>query len=309
VTRVLVTGGAGFIGSHLARRLRDAGYDVVIADDLSTGSAANVPEDIELVRVDLGDRSAEQGLAGLSADVVCHLAGQSSGEKSFDDPVHDLDANTRSTAILSAWALRTGVRTFIQASSMSVYGQPERLPMTEAGPTAPISYYGASKLAAERILTIAAAQGLRTASMRMFSVYGPGQDLTELRQGMASIYLAYMLAGRELPVTGALDRERDLVHVDDVVTAWMRAIERPVNGAFNVGTGVTTTVAQLIRSLADALGLQPDYPVRECPSSPGDQTRVRADIGRAERELGWRPTIALPEGLASLVSGHAPLRS
>jgi UDP-glucose 4-epimerase len=306
--RVLVTGGAGFIGSHLARRLRDAGYDVVIADDLSTGSAANVPDGIELVRVDLGDRSADQALAALSADVICHLAGQSSGEKSFDDPARDLDANARSTAILSAWALRTGVSTFIQASSMSVYGQPERLPMTETGPTAPISYYGASKLAAERILAIAAAQGLRTVSMRMFSVYGPGQDLTELRQGMASIYLAYMLAGREIPVTGALDRERDLVHVDDVVAAWIQAIERPVTGAFNLGTGEATTVAQLIRSLAEALGLDPDYPVRECPASPGDQTRAWADISRAKRELDWRPAVALPEGLASLVSGHAPLR-
>jgi UDP-glucose 4-epimerase len=308
VTRVLITGGAGFIGSHLARRLRDGGYEVVIADDLSTGSVANVPEDIELIRIDLGDRAAEQALAGLEADVICHLAGQSSGEKSFDDPVGDLDANTRSTALLSAWALRTGVSTFIQASSMSVYGQPERLPMTETGPTAPISYYGASKLAAERILAIAAGQGLRTVSMRMFSVYGPGQDLTELRQGMASIYLAYMLAGREIPVTGPLDRQRDLVHVDDVVEAWMRAIEHPVTGAFNLGTGVTTTVAQLIRSLAEALGLDPDYPVRECPSSPGDQTRAQADISRAKQELGWTPTIAVADGLASLASGHTALR-
>jgi UDP-glucose 4-epimerase len=309
VTRVLVTGGAGFIGAHLARRLRDARYEVVVADDLSTGSAGNVPGGVPLIRVDLGQHGAEQALAGLDVDVLCHLAGQSSGEKSFDDPVHDLDANARSTAILSAWALRTGVSAFIQASSMSVYGQPEQLPMVETGPTSPISYYGASKLAAEQILKIAAGQGLRTVSMRMFSVYGPGQDLTELRQGMASIYLAYMLAGTEIPVTGSLDRERDLVHVDDVVEAWMRAVERPVSGPFNIGTGVATSVADLIRGLADALGLDPDYPIRECAPSPGDQTRARAEISRAIRELDWAPSITLQAGLASLARAHAPLRS
>lgn len=300
--RTLVTGGAGFIGSALARRLLEEGHDVVVADDLSTGCRENVPPQAELVVVDLGKKDSLSVLKGREFDVICHLAGQSSGAKSFDDPVRDFDANARSTAILCSWALASGVNAFVHASSMSVYADPQRLPIAEAAPTVPVSYYGASKLAAERVLSLAASQGLRTVSLRMFSVYGRGQDLTELRQGIVSIYLAYMLKGREIPVTGSLDRVRDLVHVDDVVDVWERAIEKPVRGAFNVGTGVGTRVRDLIARLSAALGLEGHYPVRECEISPGDQSAVCADIGRAVRELGWEPKISLDEGLRSTVA-------
>jgi UDP-glucose 4-epimerase len=298
--RVLVTGGAGFIGSHLVQRLARSGYTVTVVDDCSTGSRSNLEDDIELLELDLGQRRSLEALSGRRFDVVCHLAGQSSGEKSFDDPVHDFDANARSTAILSSWAVETGVKTFLHASSMSVYGQPSALPVREDAPTAPLSYYGASKLAAEQVLAVACAHGLRTASLRMFSVYGPGQDLSELRQGMASIFLAYLLKGEAVPVTGSLDRVRDLVHVDDVSAAWQRAIERPVSGVLNIGTGIGTSVRDLIHRLVAVLGLPPDHPVRELGTSPGDQHSVYADIARARHELGWEPSISLEEGLASL---------
>jgi UDP-glucose 4-epimerase len=201
---------------------------------------------------------------------------------------------------LASWAVESGVKTFLHASSMSVYGQPSSLPVREDAPTAPLSYYGASKLAAEEVLAVAGAHGLRTASLRMFSVYGPGQDLSELRQGMASIFLAYLLKGQAVPVTGSLDRVRDLVHVDDVSAAWQLAIERPVSGVLNIGTGIGTSVKELVQRLVGVLGLPSDHPVREQGASPGDQHSVYADITRARHELGWEPRISLDEGLASL---------
>jgi UDP-glucose 4-epimerase len=298
--RVLVTGGAGFIGSHLVQRLVKAGYEVTVADDCSTGRRSNVADDVELFELDVGRRRSLEPLKDRRFDVVCHLAGQSSGEKSFHDPVHDFDANARSTAILCSWAVETGIKTFLHASSMSVYGQPTALPVREDAATVPLSYYGASKLAAEQVLAIAGSHSLRTASLRMFSVYGPGQDLSELRQGMASIYVAYLLNGQAVPVTGSLDRVRDLVHVDDVSAAWQQAIERPVNGVLNIGTGVGTSVRDLIRRLVAALGLPPSHPIREMGASVGDQHSVYADIARARHELGWEPCISLNEGLASL---------
>jgi UDP-glucose 4-epimerase len=183
---------------------------------------------------------------------------------------------------------------------MSVYGHPSRLPVSENAPTLPLSYYGASKLAAEQVLAVAGTQGMRTVSLRMFSVYGPGQDLAELRQGMVSIYLSYLLRREVLPVTGSLDRVRDLVHVDDVSAAWQHAIEHPVSGAFNIGTGVGTTVRDLIARLLATLGLPSDQPVRELAASRGDQQAVCADIMRACQVLGWEPTISLEDGLESM---------
>ena len=298
--KVLVTGGAGFIGSHLAHRLIGKGYEVTIVDDLSSGHRANLKDGVELLELDIGWLSSLEALRGRRFDVVCHLAGQSSGEKSFDDPIRDFDANARSTAVLASWARENGVAAFVHASSMSVYGEPRQLPTAEDDPTIPLSYYGASKLAAERVLAIAGAEGLRTVSLRMFSVYGPGQDLSELRQGMASIYLAYLLKGEAVPVTGSLDRVRDLVHVDDVADAWVQAVERPVSGVFNVGTGVPTRVRDLLGKLTAAVGLPPEHPVHEVGGSPGDQHSIYADTTRSRDKLGWQARISVDEGLATL---------
>lgn len=299
--RVLLTGGAGFIGSHLARSLLDDGVEVEVADDLSTGVRANVPEGAHLYRVDLAAPGATDSLPGGSFDAVLHLAGQSSGERSFDDPAADFDANARSTAALAEWALRNDVPVFLHASSMGVYGQGEA-PVAESAPMQPVSWYGGSKAAAEMSLRAAAAQGLRVCSFRMFSVYGPGQDLENLRQGMVSIYLSYLLRGDPVLVKGGLDRVRDFVFVDDVVRAWRLAMERNVSGAFNLGTGVGTTVRDLIGMLVEECGLDPSHPIESAGSTPGDQRALWADIGRARAELAWEPQTSLDAGIAALVA-------
>jgi UDP-glucose 4-epimerase len=300
---VLVTGGAGFIGSRVAKSLLAEGHDVTVVDDLSTGKRSNVPAGASFVELDV---SRDDGVAQLP-DAPCagilHLAGQSSGKRSFDDPLRDFDANARSTLLLARWANRHGVPRLVHASSMGVYGLSTRRPMSEEAPAEPISYYGASKLAAEQALAVAAKTGLRTCSLRMFNVYGAGQDLENLDQGMVSIYLAYVLRGEPVLVRGSLDRVRDLVHVDDVVEAWKLALARPIDGPLNVGSGTGTRVDELLEQIFRACGVEDDYPVIEHPGTPGDAHTTIADIGRARRLLGWTPRIALEDGLREFIAG------
>jgi UDP-glucose 4-epimerase len=304
--RVLVTGGAGFIGSHLARALLADGWEVEIADDLSTGSELNLPDGVPLHRLDLGRPEAVAQLPDRRFDAIAHLAGQSSGEKSFDDPRHDLDCNARSTVLLADWSLAHGVPTFVHASSMGVYGQPDASPVDEDVVLRPLSWYGASKRAAELALEVAGRRGLRAVSLRMFSIYGPGQDLREMRQGMASIFLAMLLAGEEIVVHGPLDRVRDLVYIDDCVDAWRRALERDdARGAINVGTGTGTTVGELVGALIAAAGLPADHPVRSEGVTPGDQRALFADTTRARQLLGFEARTGLREGLAAMLDWAA----
>jgi UDP-glucose 4-epimerase len=308
-SRVLVTGGAGFVGSHLARALLAEGHAVDVADDLSTGAAADVPAGAELIEVDLGARGAvPRALEGRTYAAICHLAGQSSGEKSFDDPEHDLDANARSTVALASWALDHDVPALLHASSMGVYGQPERSPVAEDAPTLPLSWYGASKLAAERALAVAGAGGLRTLSLRMFSIYGPGQNLEEMRQGVVSIFLSMALRGEPIDVHGSLDRVRDFVYVDDCVEAWVRALAAEASGALNLGTGVGTSFRDMIAEMLDQMG-RPDHPVaeRDAPT-PGDQRALWGDTSRLRRELGWVPATPLRDGLAAMLGWAADAR-
>jgi UDP-glucose 4-epimerase len=299
---VLLTGGAGFIGSHLAHALLADGWSVDIVDDLTTGNPANVADGAALHELDLTQPDALDRLPGESYDAILHLAGQSSGEKSFDDPVHDHDANARSTLLLADWALRRGIPAFLQASSMGVYGQPEDHPVSEKVEPAPLSWYGTSKLAAEHALAMASREGLQACSLRMFSVYGPGQDLAEMRQGMASIYLAFVLRGEPIVVKGSLDRVRDFIYIDDCVEAWRLALERGATGIFNLGSGTGTTVRQLVEQLLVATEAPTDYPVIEDDGTPGDQFALSADVTRLRTELGWQPRTALPDGIAALVA-------
>lgn len=299
---VLVTGGAGFIGSRLAASLLSEGHAVVVADDLSTGKRENVPPEAEFVEVDLSREDGISQLPKRQYAAILHLAGQSSGERSFEDPVRDFDANARSTLLLAQWALAHEIPVLVHASSMGVYGRAPATPTPEGAPTVPVSYYGASKLAAERILAVAGRERLRACSLRMFNVYGLGQDLDNLKQGMVSIYLAYVLRGEPVLVKGALDRVRDLVHVNDVVAAWKLALDAPVHGALNVGSGVGTRVDELLERLFDVLDVGGDYPVVSAPPTPGDVHTSVADIGRARSELGWEPRLTLDQGLRELAA-------
>lgn len=298
--RALLTGGAGFIGSHLAHALLDDGWRVDVVDDLSSGSAADVPAEADLIELDLGSPGATARLPTAEYDAIAHLAGQSSGEKSFDDPERDLDANARSTVALVAWARSRGIRLLVQASSMGIYGDVSSHPVDESLPPQPLSFYGASKLAGEYALAVA--PGVRGISLRMFSIYGPGQNLAEMRQGIVSIFLAMALRGEPIEVRGPLDRVRDFVYIDDCVEAWLRALgSTDAAGPYNVGTGIGTSIRELIAELLELLGT-PDHPIRVLDvRTPGDQFALSASTVRASAILGWTARTRLRDGLEAMI--------
>lgn len=303
--KYLVTGGAGFIGSAISKKLIRLGHEVTLVDDLSTGSRDNVPEEATFMELDLSDSKFVDKLPLSSGrfDAVCHLAAQSSGPQSRKMPHLDLQVNAASTLLLSRWCIDNGINRFLYASSMAVYGNPSVLPVTEDTACIPVSYYGVSKLTSENILRLAEKEGLCTTSFRMFSVYGPGQNLSNRDQGMLSIYLSYLLDGSVLPVTGSLDRFRDFVYIDDVVDIWINAImldETPSN-VYNIGSGNKTTVRELIGRLIDALELSGDYPVRELETERSDQIGLFADIMRSKSELGFAPRISLDRGIQNMI--------
>jgi UDP-glucose 4-epimerase len=299
---IMVTGGAGFIGSHLAAHLIRLGHRVTILDDLSTGRLENIPPEAAFMQLDLGQRQEYGKIAPLRADAVFHLAGQSSGEASFADPWKDCRSHVLSTFWLLEWCRMKQVDRFIYASSMSTYGEPRYLPVDENHPQQPLTFYAAGKIAAEAYVKLYQTLGVNTTIFRLFSVYGPGQNLENQQQGMISIYLSYLLADEPIVVKGSQDRFRDFIYIDDVVRAWLAAWENPASygNIYNMASGTKTTVADLLAALKNAAGY-PDFPVICEDNTPGDQHGVVGDNARVSRDLHWRPKTDLQTGLSKMV--------
>ena len=243
---VLITGVGGFIASQVANRFIAEGFHVVGVDDFSGGKRENIPSGLAFIEGDLTEKKTIEKLP-KSCGLILHLAGQSSGEMSFDDPILDLNKNSVTTLNLINYGINCGAKKILYASSVSIYDSVGDRPLAENDLTNPSSCYGVSKLAAEGYLHIYSNQ-LPYINMRMFNVYGPGQDLDNLRQGMVSIYVAQAVQGVTIHVKGSLDRFRDYIYIDDVVEAWYRASLSGdlKNINLNIGTGVKTTVRQLL---------------------------------------------------------------
>lgn len=303
----LVTGGAGFIGAALASRLLAAGHEVVIIDNLSTGFLSNVPAGATFFEGDCHDAMLYNALPHHSYAAIFHIAGQSSGEISFDDPVYDLQTNAQSTLLLLQFAKRVGCRRLVYASTMSVYGEQPDVPVAEDFPTTPKSFYGVGKLASEHYLSIYRQYGIESAALRLFNVYGPGQNMNNLRQGMVSIYLAQALKNRRIHVKGAADRFRDFVYIDDVVDAFLlfETHQLGEHHVFNVGTGVRSTVRDLIERIRVLLPF--DVDVHYEGNTPGDMFGIRADSQRALQQAGWVAQVDLASGLQRMVNWALPL--
>ena len=301
----LVTGGAGFIGSHLARRLLSEGWQVDVVDNLSTGYRENVPPGASFILVDLSRNDLHRELPARRYDAVFHLAAQSSGEISFDDPSYDLRTNCQSTLLLLGWCQEHGTRRFLFTSSMSIYGEQEVQPVPETATPLPKSFYGVGKLASEAYLRTYAPLGIDSTALRLFNVYGPGQNLANMRQGMVSIFLAYILKKQDLIVKGSPDRYRDLVYIDDVIDAYLACLDNPATygQAYNVATGRKTTVGALLETELQAFGYKPgEYPVKFTTGTPGDTFGIVADIARLTADTGWTPKVELQAGLERMVS-------
>ena len=296
---VVVTGAAGFVGSSLSRRLVADGHSVIGIDDLSTGRLENVPDEVDFIAGDVADRSV---LAQLPPRVsgLLHLAGQSSGEISFDDPVGDLNRDVVTTLRLIELAAEHSSPRLVLASSMSVYGQQlDPLQVPESSVPRPLSCYGVGKLAAEHYLQVYREQ-VPSVALRMFNTYGPGQDLHNLRQGMVSIFVAQAVRDRRILVKGSLDRFRDLVHIEDMVEVWIRAwrSESAVGETLNVGSGIRTTVGELTALISNAVG---GCPVETGAGTPGDQFGITASTDLLQAVLGFVPSIKVTAGVADFV--------
>ena len=299
MSRYLITGGAGFIGLALTRRLLAAGHAVTLLDlPAKLQSASPVAGALRLP----GDVSQPSTFASLCGefDTVFHLAAQTSARISHETPVVDVDTNARGTLLVAQWCAAHGIARIIYTSSMAVYGNPVRLPVCETDLPAPVSFYGVTKLAGEHYLQAYQHLGLEPTILRLFNVYGPGQDMANLKQGMISIYLAYLHAGVPIPVTGRLDRFRDFIYVDDVIEALLAVHGAPTaaGAVYNIGSGKSYTVRNVLDMLIAHYGLDPaTYPVEVGESSAGDIHGMLADNSRFCTAFGWKPAIGLAEGV------------
>jgi len=306
---ILVTGGAGFIGSHLADGLIREGHRVVIVDNETTGRSPNVPVEAVYIKGDV-TRFADLELAfAQGLDAVCHIAGQVSLISSFTNPLVDLRVNVEGTVNVLQLCLKYRVPRLLYASSMTVYGTSEQLPTPESAPCAPISYYGITKYAAERYVHATAQRvdldfAFHVTSFRMYNVYGPRQALDNPYQGVLGIFLGNLLRDEPVTIFGDGHQSRDFIYIDDVVEAWVSALANPetYGGVFNLGSGHRLSINQLAdHALAAFDRTRIDGRVVYAPGRPGEQRHVEADITLARKVLGWQPRMPFNVGLAETV--------
>jgi UDP-glucose 4-epimerase len=304
--RVLVTGGAGFIGTHLCRRLLADGHTVSVVDNESTGRRANLPAEVWFAHGDVARPSEVEPAFARGLDAVCHIAGQVSIIRSFTDPVVDLRTNVEGTLNVLQLCLKYKVPRLIYASSMTLYGNCRTVPTPETEPCTPDSYYGITKLAAERYVHSTAERpdlgfDFQVTSLRMYSVYGPGQALDNPYQGVLGIFFGNLLRGEPITIFGDGEQTRDFVYIGDIVEGWVRALQNPAaNGrVVNLGSGRSLSINQLAEAAIAAFGGPPGaHKVVRAPARPGEQRSVRADVGQARSVLGWEPRTTFETGLA-----------
>lgn len=304
--KILVTGGAGFVGSCLVKKLKIE-HEITVMDNLSTGFVDNIPKDVEFVKGDVGSESDVAKLNGRRFDVIYHIAGQSSGEISYDDPVYDLNTNTKSSLLLLKLAEICSCSNFIFISSMSVYGDRLDRPVLENDDTLPLSFYGVGKLASEHYLRIDNNKGMRKTVLRLCNTYGPGQNMNNLRQGMVSIFIKQAIDHGEILVKGSKNRFRDFIHITDVVDVLILLLDEFDYNfkIFNLTGGVKKKVSDLVEAIQE--GTDAELKVVYRGSTPGDQFGVCANNNKIKEELSWEPKIGFKKGIIDMVKWYKTL--
>lgn len=300
---ILVTGAAGFIGSNVAKRLIENGYQVVTIDNLSTGKKGNIPEGCIFINGNDYDENVIKELDKYQFETIIHIAGQSSGEVSFENPIYDLKTNTQSTIMLLDYAKRTNVKEFIFASSMAVYGDCECELVNEETEVVPKSFYAVGKLASENYMRIYSNYGIKCTALRFFNVYGVGQNMDNLKQGMASIFLAQAIDNHKIIVKGSKDRFRDFVYIDDVVEAVIKTLNRTNGNSFeiyNVSYKRKQTVESIIYKITQTLPY--DIEVEYTKGTPGDQHGIYGENTKIKKDLCWEPKINFDDGMSKMIN-------
>ena len=306
--RVLVTGGAGFIGSHLVDTLLDRGFRVTVLDNLNTGVRANINAGADFIEGDVRNTDDIARAFDPSPDIVCHLAGQASIRLAWANPEADLNVNVVGTLNILSAAKKHRTPRLLYASSMMIYGDPTILPTPETAPALPVAHYGVTKFAAERYVALAAEDPehpLAVTSFRMFNVFGPRQALDNPYQGVLAIFLGHALRGEKITIHSDGEQSRDFVFVDDICRAWADAIDTPVTfgRVFNLGSGRATTVNQLCDAVLRQFGQdRSTFEVTTAPAQLGDIRRSEAAIDAVAEALAWRPKVDLERGMAATVA-------
>jgi UDP-glucose 4-epimerase len=309
--RAIVTGGAGFIGSHVVDRLVEAGTEVVVVDDLSTGRRENLRGALErgarLQESDVRDVGAMRRLvADARPDAVLHLAARASVTASVEEPEEDAGVNVGGTLAMLEAARRAGVARVVYVSTGgALYGDADIVPTSEEAPIAPLSPYGTSKWGGELYADLyARLHGMSTVTLRLANVYGPRQD-PHGEAGVVAIFCERLRAAAAPTVYGDGHQTRDYVYVGDVAEAILVAAAAGARGSFNVGTGQEATVLDLVaalRELGGGEGFEPEH----APPRPGEARRSCLDPRRAEQALGWRATTTLRDGLRATLESFGP---
>lgn len=298
--KVLVTGGAGFIASHVVDAYVERGHEVTIVDDLSSGRVENVHPKAELVVADLRDPETAVKLRGRGFDLVNHHAAQIDVRVSVADPGADAELNIVAALRLFQAMIDDGVKKIIFASSGgAAYGEPQYVPQDEQHPVAPLSPYGCAKLAIDQYLYFfRQIHGIRAVSLRYANVYGPRQR-KDGEAGVVAIFAGALLDGQQARINGTGEQTRDYVFVEDVVRANMAASELDLDGIFNVGTGVETSVTELYAALCKALGT--DASPEHGPAKAGEQMRSVLDGSKLRATANLPAPVQLEEGLRRTV--------
>lgn len=298
--KVMVTGGAGFIGSHVVDHLIEAGHEAVVVDDLSTGRRSNLNPQARFYELDIRSPEMREVFAAERPEVICHHAAQMDVRRSMVDPLFDAEVNILGAIKLANLAREFGVRKFIHISSGgAAYGEPTRLPCAEEDPVQPVCFYGASKYTFELYLYIFKQSfGLDYTVLRYPNVYGPRQD-PQGEAGAVAIFSGKMLRDQPVTINGNGEQVRDFVYVADCARANLMALQKGGGRVFNLGYGLGTSINQIFDQLKEITGYaqKPGYG----PPKAGETFRIFLDATRAKKELGWQPTVELGEGLRRTV--------
>ncbi len=306
--KITVTGGAGFIGSNLVDAMLEQGHTVVVVDNLSTGKFENLFKVKDAARekrfaffhMDIRDPAVAVAIQEQEADVVVHLAGQSSARRSASDPVEDAEINILGTINLLQLCVKAGVKRFVNTSSGEcIYGKPESLPVDEDAPRGGTTPFAVSKNAADLYLQyFGEAYGIAYITLALAHVYGPRQNATG-ETGAVAILGGRMLRGEEPVIYGDGEQTRDFVFVDDVVDAYLKSLEAGEGELLNIGSGIETSINQLFAHLRELTGFEGD--ATHAPAREGELRRSFLKVDKAKRVLGWQPRTSLTDGLERTV--------